>query len=373
MKVPLMKPVCTEEMQYAAINALRTETFLRGKSVEEFEKNFAAFTGVKHAVALNNGTSALYLSLVAMGVKSGDYIITTPATFIATSNVILYLNAKPLFVDIKLDSYNIDPKEIELCLKKNKSKVKAIIPVHLYGNPCELDEIIELANKWNLQILEDACQAHGAVYKNRRVGSIGNAGAFSFYPSKNMTVCGDGGMVTTNQTELFEKIKSLRDVGRAKNEPYIHNVVGYTARMNTVNAAIGNVQLKYLEAWNKKRLSLAKIYSEMLEGLGDIILPTLDDTKQGIEPVFHLYVVRTRYRDRLKKYLENAGVECGIHYPIPVHLQPPYRKFGFAEGMFPNTERWAKEVLSLPMFPELSEVQIGYVASKVRDFFRKEV
>lgn len=373
MKIPLMFPICTKEMLDSATDALRSERFLKGKSVEEFEDGFAKFIGVKHAVAVNNGTSALHLSLAAMGIKNGDFVITTPATFIATANVILYLNATPLFVDITMDTYNINPQELEVCLRKNKNKVKAIVPVHLYGYPCAMDEIKEISNDYEVQLLEDACQAHGATYKNRKIGSIGNAAAFSFYPSKNMTVCGDGGMMTTNETQLCEKVKSLRDVGRSPKEQYLHDLVGYSARMNTVNAAIGKIQLKYLEDWNNKRRRLAKIYNEMLEGIGDLTLPQLGNGLQGIEPVFHLYAVRTKYRDLLKTYLEAAGIECGIHYPIPVHLQPPYRQLGFAEGLCPNAERWAKEVLSLPLFPDLSEQQLSYVVSKVKEFYKKEV
>ena len=371
MKVPLMNPVCSEEMQNSALQALRSERFLRGKSVEEFENNFAKFIGVKHAVTVNNGTSALHLSLIAMGVKAGDLIVTTPATFIATANVILYLNAKPVFVDIIRDTYTLDPEQLELCLKKNKGKVKAIIPVHLYGYPCKMDEIKSIASDYGILILEDACQAHGAAYKKQKVGSIGDAGAFSFYPSKNMTVCGDGGIVTTNDKELSDKLRSLRDVGRASADPYLHEILGFSARMNTVNAAIGKIQLKHLESWNNKRRMLARTYNELLEGIGDLILPCEEDTGQIIIPVFHLYAIRSKHRDSLKKYLETMGVECGIHYPIPVHLQPPYKKLGFTEGMFPKAEVWGKEILSLPLFPELSKEQVSYVASKVKEYFKK--
>ena len=363
-----MKPILTDEMISAAVNALKNERFLRGESVKKFENEFANFIGTKYAIAVNSGTSALHLSLIAMGVKKGDYVITTPATFIATANAITYVGAKPLFVDISLETYNIDPQKLEGTIRKYKDSVKAIIPVHLYGYPCKMDEILEISEKYNIKILEDACQAHGAIYKSRKVGSIGDVGAFSFYPSKNMTVCGDGGMVTTDDDKIAEMVKSLRDVGRSKSKPYVHEYIGYTARMNTVNAAIGRIQLKYLEDWNEKRRRVAKEYDRKLDGIGDLVIPPRGNSK--IKPVYHLYVIRTKHRDKLKEYLEKRGIECGIHYPLPVHLQPPYKQMGFHEGMFPNAERWAKEVLSLPMHPNLTEEEIEYVVSCIEEFFR---
>jgi len=366
--IKLMEPILTNEMVNVAIDALRKERFLKGESVEKFEKEFAKYIGTKYATAVNSGTSALHLSLIAMGVNRGDYIVTTPATFIATANVIVYTGAKPIFVDISLETYNIDPQKLEEAIKEHKDTIKAIIPVHLYGHPCEMDAIREIAEKYNIRILEDACQAHGAVYKGRRVGSFGDAGAFSFYPAKNMTVCGDGGMVTTNDDKIVGMVESLRDVGRSKDNPYIHEYIGYTARMNTVNAAIGRVQLRYLEEWNEKRRKIAREYDKKLDGIGDLILPPKGNSK--IKPVYHLYVVKTKYRDQLKDYLEKKGIECGIHYPLPVHLQPPYKRMGFKEGMFPNAEKWAKEVLSLPMHPNLTKDDVEYISGCIEEFFK---
>jgi len=366
--INLIKPILTDEMVNAAICALKNERYLKGESVKEFEEEFANFIGVKYAIAVNSGTSALHLSLIAMGVKEGDYVITTSATFIATANVITYVRAKPIFVDISLETYNIDPQKLEETVRKYKDRVKAIIPVHLYGYPCEIDTILEIAEKYDIKVLEDACQAHGAVYRGKRVGSFGDAAAFSFYPSKNMTVCGDGGMVTTNDDKIAEMVESLRDVGRSKTNPYIHEYIGYTARMNTINAAIGRIQLKHLEEWNEKRRKIAKEYNKKLDGIGDLILPPKENSK--IKPVYHLYVIRTKYRDELKKFLEERGIQCGIHYPLPVHLQPPYKRMGFKEGMFPNAERWAKEVLSIPMHPNLTKEEIEYVVSCIEEFFR---
>jgi perosamine synthetase len=368
--IHLIEPILNEEMIKSVVNALRTERFLRGESVKRFEEEFGKYIGTKYALAVNSGTSALHLSLIAMGVKAGDYVVTTPATFIATANAIIYIGAKPIFVDISLETFNIDPQKLEEAIRKYKDKVrvKAIVPVHLYGYPCEMDAILEIAERYNLKILEDACQAHGAIYKDRRIGSLGDAGAFSFYPSKNMTVCGDGGMVTTNDDKIAEIVGSLRDVGRSKSNPYFHERIGYTARMNTINAAIGRVQLKYLEEWNEKRREIAREYNKKLGGIGDLVLPPRESSE--IKPVYHLYVVRTKYRDQLKEYLERKGIECGIHYPLPVHLQLPYKQIGFREGMFPNAERWAKEVLSLPMHPNLTKDDIEYVVSCIEAFFR---
>jgi len=368
MKIPLMKPILTDEMIEAAIKTLKNERFLRGRSVKDFEKEFASYIGTNHAIAVNSGTSALHLSLIALGVERGDYVITTPATFIATANVITYVGAKPVFVDISPETYNIDPQKLEETIRRYGNKVKAIIPVHLYGYPCKMDEILEISEKYDIKILEDSCQAHGAVYKNKKAGSFGDAGAFSFYPSKNMTVCGDGGMITTNDDKIAEIVESLRDVGRSKTNPYSHNYIGYTARMNTVNAAIGKIQLKYLEEWNEKRRQIAREYNRKLDGVGDLILPPRESGE--IRPVYHLYVIRTKYRDELKKFLEECGIECGIHYPLPVHLQPPYRQMGFREGMFPNAERWAKEVLSIPMYPSLTKEEIEYIVSNIEELFR---
>jgi perosamine synthetase len=369
MKIPLTKPILTDEMIQAVVEALRKDHFLNGENVKKFEEEFARFIGVNYAIAVNSGTSALHLSLIALGIKEGDVVTTTPATFIATANVILYLNAKPVFTDISLETYNIDPQRLREVVKKHGPRCKAVIPVHLYGYPCEMDAIMEIAEKYDIKILEDACQAHGAIYKGRPVGSFGNAAGFSFYPSKNMTVCGDGGMITTNDSKIAEILSSLRDVGRSTTSRYVHQYVGYTARMNTINAAIGRIQLKHLDEWNKRRREIAREYDKKLNGIGDIITPPREtDT---IKPVYHLYVIRTMYRDALKNYLEKKGVECGIHYPLPVHLQPPYKRLGFHKGMFPNTEKLAKETLSLPMSPDLTKEEIEYIVSCIEDFFKK--
>jgi perosamine synthetase len=369
MKINLMEPILTKEMLDAATKALQEEFFLRGESVKKFEMEFAHYIGVKHAVAVNSGTSALHLSLLSLGIGEGNLVITTPFTFIATANVITFVGARPLFVDISPNTFTIDPEELKKAIANYGEKVRAIIPVHLYGYPCKMNEITEIAREHDITIIEDACQAHGAIYKGKKVGSFGDAAAFSFYPSKNITVAGDGGMITTNNDEIAEIVSQLRDVGRAKDDPNRHDYIGYTARMNTVNAAIGRIQLKYLEEWNEKRRRIAKEYHSRLNGVGDLILPPEGD--DNIRPAWHLYVIRTRYRNQLKEYLESKGIQCGIHYPIPIHLQPPYRKIGYSEGMFPNSEKCAKEVLSLPMHQNLSIDDINYITDAIKEFYRR--
>lgn len=371
MRIPLMRPELNDEMVASAVHALRNENFLRGESVEEFERDFAEYIGVKYAIAVNSGTSALQLSLIAMGVKKGDCVITSPATFIATANAIAYLGARPAFVDISLDTYTIDTEELERCIRRNRRKAKVVIPVHLYGYPCKMDEIIEISERYGIKIMEDACQAHGAAFGNRKVGSFGAAAAFSFYPSKNMTVCGDGGMITTDDYGLAEKVRSLRDGGRRKGEAYVHDSIGFSARMNTVNAAIGKIQLKYLERWNRLRSEISEVYGKELYGAADLTLPPAKTSKAT--PVWHLYVIRTIHRDLIRKYLENKEIQCGIHYPIPVHLQTPYKEMGFDKGMFPRAEEWATEVMSLPMYPGLSRDETGYIIENIREFHKKVI
>ena len=367
MKIPLMIPYLGDEIIEVVSESLRNERFIGGQSIEDFEKDFADFIGTKHAVAVSSGTAALSMSLIAMGIKPGDQVITTPATFIATTNSILHTGANPLMVDVDLDTYTIDPTEIKKALEKPGDRVKAIVPVHLYGFPSRMQEIMEIADEYGIRVLEDACQSHGAVYNGKRTGSFGHSAAFSFYTSKNMNVCGDGGMVTTDNEELAAKIKSLRDCGRRPGDKYVHDHIGYTARMNTVNAAIGRMQLKYLEEWNDKRVKLAKTYHRELNGVGDLVLPPQGSEK--VRPVWHLYVIRTQKRDELNKFLESRNIFCGIHYPVPVHLQPAYKHMGIFEGSFPRTEKWAKEVLSIPLFPTMSHEQQKYVIESIKEFY----
>lgn len=370
MDISLTRPIIEDEMVDAVSTALKNEYFLRGRSVELFEEEFAKYIGVKYAIAMNSGTSALHLSLLALGIGGKDKVLTTPATFIATVNAIVYTNAEPVFADISLDTYNIDTAKIREKLEEDNGAIKAIIPVHLYGYPCNMGKIHKIAREYDIKILEDACQAHGAIHKGKKVGTFGDVTAFSFYSTKNMVVGGDGGMVTTNEEEIADKISSLRDVGRDKDKLGVHKYIGYTSRMSTINAAFGRVQLKYLDTWNQKRREIAKKYMEELEDVEDIILP-LEQSTQYI-PAWHLFVIRTKYRDELKIFLEKKGIQCGIHYQLPVHLRPPYLEMGYYKGMLPESEKWAEEVLSIPMHPKLGEDEIEYVVFSIREFFKRE-
>jgi len=366
MKVPVARPVMNEEMIQAAANALRNEKLLLGDSVKKFEEAFAKMCGVDHAISVNSGTSAIQLSLLAAGIKTGDKIVTSSASFVATANAFVYFGGVPVFADILEDEYTLDPAKLRL-----DAKTKAIIPVHLYGQPSRMDEINEAAKKaGDLLVLEDACQAHGAVYKGRKAGSLGHVGCFSFYSTKNMTVGGDGGMVTTNDEKMARLIERLRHCGRnpLPEGREDHDILGFTARLNTVNAAIGLEQLKLLEKWNERHRAAAKKYADMLEGIGDLRLPP--KPSGDVSPVYYVYAVMTRRRDELKKFLESKGVGTGVHYWKPIHLQPLYmRMFEYNKGMLPITERVFDEELSLPMFSEITDEQIKYVCDCIKEFF----
>jgi len=361
MNIPFSKPVFDSDMEKAAIEALRNEFFVLGESVEKFEEMFADYIGVDYAVAVSSGTDALHLSLRALDIKPNAKIVTTPMSFIASANAIIHAGGEPVFVDISPTTWNIDLVNHSIPLDS-----QAVIPVHLYGRPCDMDVIKDIAERHKLKIIEDACQAHGAEFNGKKVGSIGDVGCFSFYPTKNMTVCGDGGMITTNNKKIARMVKKLRHSGRASK--YEHDVIGYTARLNTVNCAIGIEQLKKLEGWNMKRRKNAEIYRKNLQNVDEIVLPSSGDG--NIKSVYHLFVIQAENRDALMDYLKNNGVSCMIHYPIPIHLQPIYRKmYGYKEGDFPISEYHAKKCLSLPMFPDLSKEEIEYICEKIRRFY----
>lgn len=364
VSIPLAKPVFSKEMELAAVNALWNEHFVLGESVFKFEEEFAKYCGVDYAVSTSSGTNALHIALLALGVSHEDEVITTPASFVATSNAVLHAAALPKFADIDLATYTIDPDKIESIIS---DRTRAVIPVHLYGHPADMDPINEISDKKNLYVIEDACQAHGALYKNRKVGSLGHVACFSFYPSKNMTVAGDGGMLVTNNEKVAANAAKLRDCGRKSK--YVHDVVGYTARLNTINAAVGRVQLRYLDQWNEKRRRIAGMYDRLLSDASELILPPKGN--KGTRPVYHLYTVRTKKRDELKAWLESNGVQCGVNYVLPIHLQPVYKElFGFEKGMFPRSEELCETCLSIPMFPELREKEIQLVSEKMHEFFR---
>lgn len=365
MRISLCKPLITEEMVEAAADALRNERLVMGESVFKFEEAFARYIGTDHAISVSSGTDALILSLIALGVR-GREAITTPLSFIATANAIVHSGGHPFFADVREADYLIDGERIKDAVS---GKTSAIVPVHLFGHPCDMDEILEVSDKTGISIVEDAAQAHGAEYRGRKVGSFGAAGCFSFYSTKNMTVGGDGGMVTTNDDRLAESIRKLRDCGRISR--YLHDVFGFTARLNTVNAAIGLVQLRYLDEWNERRRQLAAHYAKRLDGLEDILLPP--QPSAGLRPVYHLYAIRCRRREDLIEHLAARGVEAGIHYPLPIHLQPVYRKtFGYREGMFPVSERLSSELLSLPIFPSLTLKEVDYITGCIWEFYEGE-
>jgi perosamine synthetase len=362
-KIPLAKPVFSKEMEKAAVNALWNERFVLGESVYKFEEEFAEYCGADYAVSTNSGTDALQIALKALGVTQGQRVITSPASFIASSNVILHVGAAPIFSDIELETYTIDPTQVKQAVKK---RTKAVIPVHLYGYPADMDSINEIAEKHGLYIIEDASQAHGASYKGQKAGTLGEVACFSFYPSKNMTVAGDGGIIVTNDKKVASKASKLRDCGRRSQ--YVHDSIGYTARLNTVNASIGRVQLKHLDEWNEKRRRNAEIYNSLLSDIDELTLPPKGDGRT--RPVYHLYVVRTKNRDGLKVFLESNGIQCGIHYALPIHLQPIYKRmYGFKEGMYPKSEALCRTCLSIPMFPDLTRNQINFVCEKMHEFF----
>ena len=363
MKVPLAQPVMTEGMIEAAMQALRNERLTLGDSMFKFEEMFAKMVGVDHAVSVNSGTAALQLALQAAGVKTGHSVVTSAMSFVATSNAFVAFGAVPVFCDVLENEYTMDPLRLKKAVDRG---TKAVIPVHLYGYPCRMDEIDDAVRAAKVVVIEDACQAHGAVYKGKRAGALGDFGCFSFYPTKNMSVGGDGGMITTNDAKAAELMRRMRHCGRKSH--YEHDVIGYTMRLNTVNAAIGIEQLKLLDGWNEKRRAVGRHYDSKLEGVGDLKLPP-PPTKEVV-PVYHLYTVRTPRRDELKKHLESKGVQVGVHYEIPIHLQPIYREmFGFKEGSLPVTERLCRQVLTLPMFPDMTTEQVEYVCESVSEFY----
>lgn len=347
-------------MKDSAIHALDNEMMVGGESVYKFEESFAKYIGTDYAISTNSGSSALLLAFYAINTKLGDKVVSPSATFIATVNGACLLGARPLFCEIG-DDYVISTDKLEKILYKNK--VKCIIPVHLYGRPCNLSSIGDTVKRKKVMMIEDAAQAHGAQYKNRKIGSFGEAAIFSFYPSKNMTVGGDGGMITTNDKKINEATMKMRDVGRKTR--YTHDKIGYTLRLNSINAAIGNVQLKYLDVWNKRRRSIAKKYSSALRNTGDLILPPEDN--KNVKSVYHLYVVRTKRRNLLGVWLSKNGIATGVHYPVPVHKQQAYRKF--AQGILPFTDEWSKTVLSIPMHPNLDSRDQEFIINMITRFY----
>jgi dTDP-4-amino-4,6-dideoxygalactose transaminase len=342
----------------AAINKILDSCqFVLGDEVQAFEEEFAAYCKARYGVAVNSGTSALHLALIAAGVEEGDEVITVPFTFIATASAISYVGATPIFVDIDPTSYTIDVNQIERAIT---DRTKAILPVHLYGQPADMDPILKIAKKYNLAVIEDCAQAHGAEYKGKRVGSIGDLGCFSFYPSKNLGACGEGGMVTTNNPEYAHKIQMLRDWGQERK--YHHRLRGFNYRMEGFQGAVLRVKLKHLENWTEARRRNARRYDELLADHSDQIPAVMDYSRH----VYYVYTIRVPQRGRLQQELLKREIHTAIHYPIPIHLQQAYQSLGYRHGDFPHSEHASWEVLSLPMYPELSLSQVETVADTIR-------
>jgi len=341
--------------------------FILGEEVSTFEKEFSHYCGVRYGVGVGSGTDALYLAMKAVGIGEGDEVVTVANSFIATALAISFIGARPLFVDIDPKTYTMDPNCLELLLKRQKAKsigrkIKAVLPVHLFGHPAEMDSIMEIASRYDLIVIEDACQAHGAKYGRKKVGSFGAMGCFSFYPTKNLGGYGDGGMVLTDHKKFGQKLRLLRCYGERKK--YQHIVKGHNSRLDEIQAAILRVKLKYLDQWNEERRRKAKLYTQMLNPSG-VICPI---EKKGIRHVFHLYSIKTRKRDSLQAFLKKKGIETLIHYPIPIPLQKAYRELGVRREDLPLTNQWSRKILSLPFFPEMKESEMEEVAQQIKNY-----
>lgn len=357
--LPRQNNIYNQEIMHGIQEIVERADFILGEALESFEKNFAKFCGKKFCVGLNSGTDALKLSLIAHGIKEGDEVITVPNSYFATASVITEIGATPVFVDINPESFNIDTTKIE---EKISKKTKAILPVHLCGQTAEMTKILRPAKKYKLVVIEDACQAHGAEYMGERV-PIAETGTFSFYPGKNLGCFGDGGAVVTDNRSVYDLLILLRNDGAKRK--YQHLVFGYKSRLDNLQAKILDIKLPYLTKWNEARRKHAKLYTQLLSNISNIKTPK---EMPYAKHVYHLYMIETPQRDALQKYLEKQGITTVIHYPKPIHLQDPYKKLGYREGDFPITEEKAKRILSLPMFPELTEEEIRYVCKKIAAF-----
>ena len=338
---------------------LENAAFIGGPHVTGLEQEFAEACGVPHAIAVGSGTDALRLIFIALGLQSGGEVITAPNTFIATSEAISQAGGVPVFVDIRPDSCNIDPAQIEAAITP---RTRGIVPIHLYGQPAEMEAILEIADRHGLWVVEDACQAHLATWQGRKSGSLGVAGAFSFYPGKNMGACGEAGMITTADADLAARVRMLRDHGQA--QKYYHEVEGFNARCDALQAAALRVKLKHLPAWTELRRKHAARYLDLLAGNEAITLPVVHP---DADPVWHLFVVHVDQRDQILELMKKEGVACGLHYPVPLHLQTAYANLGIPAGSFPAAEASAARLLSLPIFPELTDEQISHVCQRLAD------
>jgi dTDP-4-amino-4,6-dideoxygalactose transaminase len=364
MKVPFLDlkaqhAPLRREIDHAIGQVIDEAAFAGGPFVVQFEADFAAYCNCPYAIAVGSGTDALWLSLLALGVGPGDEVITVANSFMATAEAISYCGARPVFVDVDERSYTMDPAALTKALT---ARTKAIIPVHLYGQPADMDPILKFADQHGLFVVEDACQAHGAEYKGRRVGTLGNTACFSFYPGKNLGAFGEAGAVVTNDAELMDKIRILRDHGQVRK--YYHSMIGWNCRMDGIQAAVLSVKLRHLEKGNELRRSHAAHYDQTLAGLEELITPLQSAFARH---VYHIYPICVQQRDEVMQFLHKNGIGSGIHYPVPIHLQEAYRSLGYERGAFPVAERCANQMVSLPMFPELTPAQVETVAQCVKE------
>lgn len=359
-----------EDIDNAISRVLHSGWFILGQELASFEEEFASYCNTKYGVGVGSGTEALHLALLACGVRPGDEVITVSNTAVPTVSAIDFANARPTFVDIDPKTYTMDPDKLEEYLKKRFSKnnprstikPKAIIPVHLFGHPADMDRISEVARKYDLKVIEDACQAHGTEYKGKKAGSIGDAGCFSFYPTKNLGAYGDSGMIVTNDEETFKKLQMLRNYGE---ERKYHTVLrGFNSRLDEIQAAILKVKLGHLQSWNETRRNHAGLYNRLLRD-SSVIIPVEEDYARHI---FHLYVIRTKDQKKLQERLKTKEISTSIHYPAPIHFHPAYKNLGYRRGDLPISEKYATEILSLPMYPELEEDQIQTICRTIRSF-----
>ncbi len=359
-----------EEILFAQKKVLEKGRFILGEDVSSFEEEFAHYCGVRYGVGVGSGTDALYLALKVAGIEEGDEVLTVSHSFIATALAISLSGATPVFIDVDPETSTMDPNALEDFLKKRKRKgkgrgrIKALLPVHLYGHPAEMDAIMDIAERYHLMVIEDACQAHGAEYQGQKVGSIGAMGCFSFYPTKNLGAYGDGGMVVTDHKPYYERLRLHRCYGEKRK--YENILKGWNSRLDEIQAAILRVKLKYLDQWNGERRKKALMYNRLLAN-ADVTLPV---EKEQARHVYHLFVIRAKRRNALQAFLKERGIETLIHYPIPIHLQKAFSGLRYGTGSLPVTERCAREVLSLPLFPELSSEEMREIQEQIKNFFK---
>lgn len=360
-----------DKLDKSILDALHSKKYILGPEVEKFERRFAEYCGAKFAIGVSSGTAALFLALKSLGIRKDDEVIIPANTYIAAALAVSYTGARPVLVEMNDETYNIDTNKIESAIS---NRTKAILPVHLYGQPADVDKILEIANKYNLRVIWDACQAHGSMYNEKIIGGERDIVCFSFYPTKNLGCFGDGGIITTSNEEIAIKLRKLRDYGRT--DRYANELIGYNSRLDELQAACLNVSLNYLDGWNEKRIKNAETYGILLSDIKEIKPPKKIDAAKHI---YHLYIIRAKKRDELIKYLAEKEIQTLIHYPIPIYLQKAYSgngyeqvDLGYKKGDFPATEKFVEETVSLPMFPDMTHEEIVYVVNTIKEFYIKK-